>query len=213
MVSSTDTQHGQLYHYGLRKHLDSILRCGLIAGGSTATDSAEQWKCYFSIRSPKDDTSRDDPLNADDPSSGSAGRPARPRATSKVNDVVFPPDAHADTIFTIDIALANQMGTEFYQDVENAVFCDNNLPPECIIKVESLRRDILLFEKPNFTPGIPRSFSPPPHNRTYLDPDRDFFLNIDKVIAHCRTYGARGTWADQDAQGRSAAIEEDDDRE
>ena len=47
-------------------------------------------------------------------------------------------DPELDALYLIDVKRANELGLHFYQTQSLAVLCDDNVPPECIVKVISM---------------------------------------------------------------------------
>ena len=100
--------------------MDSILRSGLLAGGPSDKPGRRQ-HCYFSIADPRHACGRPKP-NGKEVVSGVTSRP-------------YKMHKELDALYLIDVKRANEFGTQFFQTPSYAVLCDDNIPPECIVRV------------------------------------------------------------------------------
>ena len=114
-----------LWHAGHRHNLDSIIRNGLLAGGTDVKKGRRQ-HCYFSIA---------DPRNV-------RGRPQL-ESMSGVTTTPYGMAESADVVYMVNVRRANELGIRFYQTRSLAVLCEHNVPPECIIAVLTRDNNVL----------------------------------------------------------------------
>ena len=123
-----------LFHAGWRHNMDSILRNGLLAGGATEKPGRRQ-HCYFSLRDPRDAASGD-------PSS--KRRHDATDIVSGITTLAYPiHDSRLDAFYQIDLKRARELGLHFYQTPSCAVLCDENVPPECVLKITDMQGQVL----------------------------------------------------------------------
>ena len=66
---------------------------------------------------------------------------------------------HQDTVYSVDIQLAQQKGLKFYQTRSNAVILSNTLPAYCIPKVVVMQTGEIIDEKVYMSPRPPPKIS------------------------------------------------------
>ena len=134
-----------LYHAGHRHKIDSILRNGLLAGGATDKPSRRK-HCYFSIRDPRR-AARGDPSVKKAWGDPSGRREEQEDAADVASGITTRPypihDKNLDALYQIDLKRARELGLHFYQTPSYAVLCDENIPPECILKITDMRDQVL----------------------------------------------------------------------
>ena len=134
-----------LYHAGHRHNIDSILRNGLLAGGVTDKPSRRK-HCYFSIRDPRR-AARGDPSVKKAWGDPSGRREEQEDAADVASGITTRPypihDKNLDALYQIDLKRARELGLHFYQTPSYAVLCDENIPPECILKITDMRDQVL----------------------------------------------------------------------
>ena len=126
----TEEHADVLFHAGWRHNIDSILRNGLLAGGATEQSGRRQ-HCYFSIRDPRH-----------------AARGQERPVTSGVTQRPYPiHDKFINALYQINLRRARELGLRFYQTPSLAVLCDENIPPECILKITDMHDQVLYMNK------------------------------------------------------------------
>ena len=129
-----------IYHVGCAINLHSIINSGLIPGGQNL--SKRQTVFFLSV-DPMDKEHKD-PETID----LEASRLARYMHTAWKK--------HQNTVYWVDIRLAQKKGLKFYQTRSNAIILHNTLPAYCIPKTIQMETGEILYEK------VYESSRPPP---------------------------------------------------
>ena len=114
-----------IYHIGCAVSLQSITNSGLIAGGQNS--SKERETVFFTAVNPMNEDHRD-PQELD---------LTKPRLASYKQKW----KRHQDTVYWVDIQLAQRKGLKFYQTRCNAIILYDTLPAYCISKVVVMKSE------------------------------------------------------------------------
>ena len=120
-----------IYHIGCAVNLHSITNSGLIAGGQNS--SKERQTVFFTAVNPMNKNHRD-PQELD---------LTKPRLASYKQKW----KVHQDTVYWVDIQLAQRKGLKFYQTRSNAVILYDTLPAYCISKAIVMKSEEVIFQK------------------------------------------------------------------
>ena len=132
-----------IYHVGCAFNLHSIINNGLIPGGQ---DLSRRQTVFFLLVDPRDESHKD-------PEYIDFSVPRRARYVHSTWK------RHQDAVFWVDINLAIREGLIFYQTRSNAIILQGTLPAYCIPKVERLKTEEVLYEKPHLSPRPPPKIS------------------------------------------------------
>ena len=80
---------------------------------------------------------------------------------------------HQDTVYGVDIQLAQRKGLKFYQTRSNAIILDDALPAYCISKAIVMKSEEIIYQKEHVSPR-------PPHKISYKD---NWMCDLDSDIA------------------------------
>ena len=143
-----------MYHIGCAINLHSIMNSGLIPGGQNS--SRERQTVFFTAVNP---------MNKDhkDPHELVLTKPRLACYKQKRWK------RHQDTVYWVDIELAQRKGLKFYQTRSNAIiFCDT-LPACCIPKVVVMESGEIIYDKVYVSPRPPPKISLNDHWMKKLD--------------------------------------------
>ena len=132
-----------IYHIGCAVSLQSITNSGLIAGGQNS--SKERETVFFTAVNPMNKDHRD-PQELD---------LTKPRLASYKQKW----KRHQDTVYWVDIQLAQRKGLNFYQTRCNAIILYDTLPAYCISKVVAMKSEEIIYEKVYVSPRPPPKIS------------------------------------------------------
>ena len=132
-----------IYHIGCAVSFHSITNSGLIAGGQNS--SRERQTVFFTAVNPMNKDHRD-PQELD---------VTKPRLASHKQKW----EVHQDTVYWVDIQLAQRKGLKFYQTRCNAIILYDTLPAHCISKVVVMESGEIKYEKVYVSPRPPRKIS------------------------------------------------------
>ena len=132
-----------IYHMRSTFNLHSIVRNGLVPGGQNLS---RRQTVFFLPVDPRDETHKDPEHIA-----FSVPRLARYVHSSWKR--------HQDAVFWVDIDLAIKEGLVFYQTRSNAIILQGALPAHCIVKVERLKTEEVLYERRYLSPRPPPKIS------------------------------------------------------
>ena len=133
-----------IYHIGCAIILHSITHSGLIAEGQNS--SRERQTAQFTAVNPMDKDHKD-PYELD---------LTKPRLASCKQKKW---KRHQDTVYWVDIQLAQQKGFKFYQTRSNAIILYDTLPAYCISKVVVMKSEEVKNEKVYVSPRPPPTIS------------------------------------------------------
>ena len=114
-----------IYHIGCAINLHSITNSGLILGGQNL--GKERQTVFFTVVNPMDKAHKDPYLTA-------------PR-------LAWYKQKHQDTVYWVDIKLAQQKGFKFHHTRCNAIILYDTLPAYCIPKVVVMESGEIMYEK------------------------------------------------------------------
>ena len=129
-----------IYHVGCAINSHSIINSGLIPGGQILSDR----QTVFSLPVDPMDKEHKDPDTID------LGAPRRAQYMHKAWK------KHQNTVYWVDINLAQKKGLKFYQTRPNAIILHETLPACCIPKVVRMETGEVIYEK------VYESSRPPP---------------------------------------------------
>ena len=128
-----------IYHVGCAINLRSIINSGLILGGQNLSNRET---VFFLLVDPMDKEHKDpDMIDLDAP------RPARYMHTAWKK--------HQNTVYWVDIKLAQKKGLKFCQTRSNAIILHETLPAYCIPKVVRMETGEVIDEKVYESPRPP----------------------------------------------------------
>ena len=133
-----------IYHIGCAVSLHSITNSGLIAGGQNSC--RERQTIFFTAVNPMDKEHKD-PYKLD---------LTKPRLAS-YNQKKW--KRHQDTVYWVDIQLAQRKGLKTHQTRSNAVILYDTLPACCISKAIVMRSEEIIYEKVYVSPRPPPTIS------------------------------------------------------
>ena len=132
-----------IYHVGCAINLHSIINSGLIPGGQNLS---KRQTVFFLHVNPMDKEHKD-PEKID----LEAPRLARYMHTAWKK--------HQNTVYWVDIKLAQKKGLKFYQHRSNAIILYNTLPAYCIPKAVRMETEEIIYEKVFESPRQPPKIS------------------------------------------------------
>ena len=121
-----------IYHIGCANSLHSIKNSGLIAGGENS--SKERQTVCFTAVNPMDKEHKD-PYKLD---------LTQPRLAWYKQKTW---KRHQDTVYWVDIQLAQRKGLKFHQTRSNAIILYDTLPAYCILKVVVMKAEEITYKK------------------------------------------------------------------
>ena len=122
-----------IYHIGRTVSVHSITNSGLIAGGQNS--SINRQMVFFTAVNPMYENHKD-PQELD---------LTKPRLASYEKKW----KRHQDTVYWVDIQLAQRKGLKFYQTRSNAIILYDTLPAYCISKAIVMNSEEILHQKEN----------------------------------------------------------------
>ena len=125
-----------IYHIGCAVILHSIINSGLIAGGQNS--SRERQTVFLTVVNPMNKDHRD-PRELD---------LTKPRLASYKQKW----KRHQDTVYWVDIQLAQRKGLKFYQTRSHAFILYDTLPASCISKVALMKSEEIIYQKVYVSP-------------------------------------------------------------
>ena len=128
-----------MYHIGCAVNLHSITNSGLIAGGHNS--SRDRQTVFFTAVNPMNKNHKD-PQELD---------LTKPRLASYKQEW----KVHQDTVYWVDLQLAQREGLKFYQTRSNAIILYDTLPAYCISKVVVMKSEEIKNQKENVSPRPP----------------------------------------------------------
>ena len=142
-----------IYHIGCAISVHYITNSGLLAGGQ---NSSKERQTVFSIAV--------DPMNKDhkDPQELDLTRPCLASYKQKWK-------RHQDTVYWVDIQLAQRKGLMFYQTRCNAIILYDTLPAYCISKIVVMKSHEIIHQKVFASPRQPPKISYKDHWMNELD--------------------------------------------
>ena len=132
-----------MYHIGCAVSLHFIANLGLIAGGQIS--SRERQTVFFTAVHPMNNDHRD-PQELD---------LTKPRLASYKQKW----KRHQDTVYWVDIQLAQRKGLRFHQTRCNAIILHDALPAHCISKLVVMKSQESIFQKVYVPPRPPPKIS------------------------------------------------------
>ena len=132
-----------IYHVGCAINLHSIINSGLIPGGQNLS---KRQTVFFTSVDPMDKEHKD-------PEKIDLEAPRLARYHQKKWK------KHQNTVYWIDIRLAQKRGLKFYQTRSNAIILYNILPAYCISKVVRMETGEIIYEKVYVSPRLPPKIS------------------------------------------------------
>ena len=132
-----------IYHIGCAVSLHSITNSGLIAGGQNS--SRERQTVFFTAVNPMN-------KNHKDPQELDLTKPRLALYKQKWK-------RHQDTVYWVDIQLAQRKGLKFYQTRSNAIILHDTLPAYCISKVVVMKSEEIIYQKVYVSPRPPPTIS------------------------------------------------------
>ena len=133
-----------VYHIGCAVSLHSITNSGLIAGGQKS--SRERQTVFFTAVN----LMNEDHRHPQEPDL------TKPRLASYKQKW----KRHQDTVYWVDIQLAQRKGLKFYQTRCNAIIFYDTLPANCISKVVVMKSEEIIDQKVYVSPRPPPKISP-----------------------------------------------------
>ena len=131
------------YHVGCAVSLLSITNSGLIAGGQNS--SKERQPIFFTAVNPMN-------KNHKEPQELDLTKPRLALYKQKWK-------RHQDTVYWVDIQLAQRKGLKFYQTRSNAIIFYDTLPAYCILKVVVMKSEEIICQKVYVSPRPPTKIS------------------------------------------------------
>ena len=132
-----------IYHIGCAVNLHSITNSGLIPGGQNS--SRDRQTVFFTAVNPMH-KNHQDPIELD---------LTKPRLASHKQKW----KVHQDTVYWVDIQLAQHEGLKFYQTRSNAVILYDTLPDCCISKAIVMKSEEIMYQKVYVSPRPPPTIS------------------------------------------------------
>ena len=132
-----------IYHIGCAVNLHSITNSGLIAGGQNS--SRDRQTVFFTAVNPMH-------KNHQDPKELDLTKPRLASYKQKWK-------VHQDTVYWVDIQLAQRKGLKFYQTRSNAVILYDTLPAYCISKAIVMKSEEIIYQKVYVSPRPPPTIS------------------------------------------------------
>ena len=132
-----------IYHFGCAVSLHSITNSGLIAGRQ---NSSRERQTVFSIAVNPMNKNHKDPQELD---------LTKPRLASYKQKW----KRHQDTVYWVDIQLAQRKGLKFYQTRSNTIFLYDTLPAYCISKAVVMKSEEIIYQKVFVSPRPPPTIS------------------------------------------------------
>ena len=132
-----------IYHIRCAINLHSIMNSGLIPGGQNL--SKRQTVFFTSV----------DPMNKEHRDPNNIDLEAPRLAWHKQKKW----KKHKNTVYWVDIKLAQKKGFKFYQTRSHAIILYNTLPAYCIPKVVVMETGEIIYEKENASPRLPPEIS------------------------------------------------------
>ena len=133
-----------IYHIGCAVSVHSITKSGLIPGGQSL--SKERHTVFFSAVNPMNKEHKD-------PNEIDLNAPRLAWTKQKKWK------RHQDTVYWVDIQLAQQKGFKFYQTRSNAIILHDTLPAYCIPKFIVMEPGEITYEKVYESPRMPPKIS------------------------------------------------------
>ena len=133
-----------IYHIGCAISVHSITNSGLIAGGQNS--SRKRQTVFFTAVNPMNKEHRD-PHELD---------LTKPRLASHKQKKW---KRHQDTVYWVDIQLAQRKRLKFYQTRCNAIILDDTLPACSISKVVVMKSEVIIYQKVYVSPRPPPTIS------------------------------------------------------
>ena len=128
-------------HIGCAVNLHSITNSGLIPGGHNS--SKDRQTVFFTAVNP---------MNHKDPQERDLTKPRLALYKQKRK-------RHQDTVYWVDIQLAQRKGLKFYQTRSNAIILYDTLPAYCISKVVVMKSEEIIYQKVYVSPRPPPKIS------------------------------------------------------
>ena len=141
MIQSNFFQY--IYHVGRAFNLHSIISSGLIPGGQSLS---KRQTVFFLPVDPMDKRHKD-------PDVIDLSVPRRAQYMHKASK------KHQNTVYWVDIKLAQKKGLKFYQTRSNAIILHDTLPAYCIPKVVRMETGEVKNEKVYTSPRLPPKIS------------------------------------------------------
>ena len=132
-----------IYHIGCAVSLHSITNSGSIAGGQNS--SRERQTVFCTAVNPMQ-------KNHKDPQELDLTKPRRASYKQKWK-------VHQDTVYWVDIQLAQRKGLKFYQTRSNAVILYDTLLAYCISKAIVMKSEEVIYQKVYVSPRPPPTIS------------------------------------------------------
>ena len=132
-----------IYHVGCAISLHSITNSGLMAGGQNS--SSDRQTVVFTAVNPMNEEHRD-PHELD---------LTKPRLASYKQKW----KRHQDTVYWVDIQLAQRKGLKFYQTRSNSIILYDTLPTYCISTATVMETGEIIYEKVYASPRPPPKIS------------------------------------------------------
>ena len=132
-----------IYHVGCAINLHSIINSGLIPGGQNLSN---RQTVFFLLVDPMD-------KNNTDPDTVDLKVPRLAQSMHKAWK------KHQNTVYWVDIKLAQKKGFKFYQTRSNAIILHNTLPAYCIPKAIKTVTGEIIYEKNFASPRPPPKIS------------------------------------------------------
>ena len=146
-----------IYHIGCAVSLHSITNSGLIAGGQNS--SSERQTVFFTAVNPMH-------KNHQDPKELDLTKPRLASYHKKWKK-------HQDTVYWVDMQLAQRKGVKFHQTRSNAIVLYDTLPAYCISKVVVVKSEEIVNQKVSVS-------SRPPPKISYKD---NWMCDLDADVA------------------------------
>ena len=132
-----------IYHIGCAVNLHFITNSGLMAGGQNS--SRDRQTVFFTAVKPMH-KNHQDPKELD---------LTKPRLASYQKNW----KVHQDTVYWVDIQLAERKGFKFYQTRSNPVILYDTLPAYCISKAIVMKSEVVIYQKAYVSPRPPPTIS------------------------------------------------------
>ena len=131
-----------IYHIGCAVNLHSIINSGLILGGQNLS---KRQTAFFTAVNPMH-KNHQDPKELD---------LTKPRLASYQKEW----KVHQDTVYWVDIQLAQRKGLKFYQTRSDAVILYDTVPSYCISKAIVMKSEEVIYQKVYVSPRPPPTIS------------------------------------------------------
>ena len=166
-----------IYHIGCAINLHSITNSGLMSGGQNFSRKQNRLYSFFTAVNPMHKNHQD---------------PIGPNHVLHLTCKKW--KVHQDTVYWVDIQLAQRKGLKFHQTRSNAVILYDTLPPYCILKAIVMKSEETKYQKVYGSQKEPQKEPKKKPKEKYNQPppltkkNRVFLMKRPNTILHCTTF-------------------------